>query len=399
MSINANRFTNYLTSSLVVITQLMAQSGFAQRAKFLPGHLVTTGGDTLRGFVQVSPINAHFDSVTFKSQQDGSPSIYHPQQLIAYQWEGGNVMVPRMTQLGQKQKDVYLEALVEGKAKLFRYKRYQESYYFIEKGGSDFQQLTNETVKMEQGGSFVYRKNNKFRAVLTKLFADCNTISNQLDHALLQEKSLTVLVEKYNQCVGSLTVTKSKEPWTVFNFGMLGGINASKYLITSTKKSNSREDFYGPYYATTYEIGVFFEWSFLRTGGSSFRVDLVYFSPHYTASETFFIDHYESTIDAQQLKLPLTYKYTFSKKPTSPYILLGASIAYAFNVKSQLTITSTVYPDMYFEDTVRMDALFGYFGGLGVIAPISDRLRVFLEVRAEEATDTTSLLALAGIRF
>ncbi len=387
---------NRLTGA-IALALLIANAAAAQKPKFLPGYLVTIEGDTVRGFIRKLKLTGNYDSCVFVAQLNANPVTYHPSKLNAYKIDGSNKMVARTIQLKEKPVQVYLEVLADGKITLFRYDNYGESFYFVEKAGPDFQQLTNETIRMERGETFVYRKDNKFKVALTKLFADCSSTDlSQLDRALFQEKSLTRLVEKYNQCV---PVDAPKDPTFAFHFGILGGLNSSTYTLPSSVPSRG---FVVPSYSTTtFEVGAFLELRKKTWIGSSFRVDLAYFSPHYVVTETRGFVYYKSVVDLQQLKIPLAYKYTFGNNKLAPYVLLGASFNITMSGQRELTVSSTygAFPDEYYPDNIPSDDQFGYFGGLGVMISLSQKTRTFLEIRSEKVTSTPSLVVLAGIRF
>lgn len=384
----------------IVLTLFIANGSAAEKPKFLPGYIVTIEGDTLRGFIGMPTHIPNYDSCHFKTQHESHHTTYSPAKLKAYHIDGQNVMASRTIQIMEKPQEVFLEILADGKVTLFVYRRSALEYFFVEKMGSNFQRLTNETLHVVQGSADFYRKGKKFTQDLTLLLSDCNTISSQVDHVQFQEKSLTKLVEKYNQCVKSASgVQKATGSSIVTNFGILGGIKSSRYSVVETIPTGTIDNLY---YATTSEVGLFLEVSSIRKGvGSSFRADLLYSNPHYVRSELAFNYYYESTIDAQQLHLPLTYKYTWGKKAVSPYVLLGVSVGYTLTVHSEVTMTSQSpwLSDWYLEDTVPMGGSVGFFGGLGAMAPLSGKLKIFLEARAEQATQTKSFSARIGIRF
>jgi hypothetical protein len=178
---------------------------------FESGYAVTWAGDTIRGLLRkdiaTNMTKTPYDACWYKPQEGAEPVKYNASQLKSFRILDENMMVADSIQLNKEWFYIFLEVLVDGKVTLYKYLRFTDTYFFVQKDGGKLEQLTDARVIVKIDGYPTWRPSGEFKKVLDKMMLiECPSIKNDLTKAVLQEKRLTIIVEEYNSCM------KSKQP-------------------------------------------------------------------------------------------------------------------------------------------------------------------------------------------
>jgi hypothetical protein len=200
-------------------------------------------------------------------------------------------------------------------------------------------------------------------------------------------------------CVVTFAEAQDKKaPWTSTSFGLLGGFSYSTFLSKNPYVSGPVTVTNSPYTATQFQVGAFVDFDFVRRAkNQSLRIDVIYFSPHYALNNPDSPQYW--VIDINQLKIPVTFKFGFSKGPVVPYVALGLSLTFNLKTYTKL-VTNTATGQVVYENNYSPpDLPLGYCLGGGVRIPFSEKITMFFEFRAEKAPDITNLSLSTGIGF
>lgn len=151
-----------------------------------------------------------------------------------------------------KEKQVFLKALIEGKASLYRYKSGKLKRYFYNiKNATDTKQLVYRLYKTSNNK---IAENNQFRQQLLNDFK-CSEL-NQDDFSELEYSisSLSKLFIKYNECKNSVFINYDKSPQKgLFDFTLRPHFSYSSLSIENLSNSLRNTDFESK---LTYGLGI-----------------------------------------------------------------------------------------------------------------------------------------------
>jgi hypothetical protein len=204
------------------------------------------------------------------------------------------------------------------------------------------------------------------------------------------------LVEDYNRCRGEPSTTfKAKKPWTKAIVGVIGGLNVSQlefkpnvgfeHLTGSFEISKSPMvgislDILSPRFSERFSFH-----------GNAFYFTSKYYSYTLISSDASTKRNYV-TIELQQIKIPIVFRYTFPERNFTPYFNIGISSTVHLNSSSdwiQEVESNNVVETFKNEALSIKKNQLGIWGGLGVIRSINNNLNVFVELRYEQ-TDGVS---------
>jgi hypothetical protein len=266
-----------------------------------------------------------------------------------------------------------------------------EGSYFIEKGKDGLQQLTNETREVYVDGKKVLKNTNQYISTINMLVFECVEIRTKIQKARLEERSLTNLIEDYNRCKGESSVTfKAKRPWTKTIIGVTAGLNISQLNFNGHPAyDHLAGDFEG---SRSPLIGFSFDILSPRLNERvSFHGDLLYLTSKYYSytlySSNSYVERNYVSIELQQLKVPVGFRYTFARREVTPYINAGISftIHLGSNSKWVQEVASNRVVSTYENEALAIEnRQFGLWGGCGVMKSINKKLNAFVELRYEQ---------------
>ena len=220
------------------------------------------------------------------------------------------------------------------------------------------------------------------------LLFDCAEVRGEIQRVKLNEKDLTTLIERYNRCKGSASITfKAKKPWTKARMGITGGLNVSQ-LNLNTANSHLKGGFDVSKSPT---IGISLDVLYPRlTERVSFHLDVLYLDSKYhnynVVSASYYTARNHVIIELQQLKIPVGLRYTLPERKFTPYFNLGLSGTIHLNASSkwiQDFKTSSRDETNISEPLTIKETHVGIWGGVGALKSISRKLDAFVELRYE----------------
>ena len=157
------------------------------------GFIITLDNDTIRGELLQESFNANFSYCQFKSNDD-SYKKFLPSEIKGFKYDKGRFYVSQVVEAS------FMHALVLGKVSL-----YTDGFdYFVGKDEKLYP-LKGGTQKARIDGQRGVKEDHRWRGILSVLIGDCLSNSNELvSRTLIQEKSLSKLISKYNKCAGVL---------------------------------------------------------------------------------------------------------------------------------------------------------------------------------------------------
>lgn len=371
---------------IFLLATLCANHFVYSQSDFRNGYIVTTSGDTLAGLVDYRESSRPYHSVDFKKSENENSVTYHPDGLSGYGFVNDKYFQSREISLrNQESKIVFLEVIVRGMATLYRF----EDIYLVGKGDDKPQQLFNESREILVKGRQMIMNGNQHIGILNILLNDCAEIRNQIQRVGLTQRELTKLIESYNRCMGGTSITfKQKKKWYTIAIGIGGGINISKLKFGAD---------IDPHLAGTFDVstspiaGISLNLLSPRISERiSFHLEVLYTKSKYYRYSTFKREYSSEinyvTIDTEELKIPLGFRYTFPERIITPYFNLGVSSTIHLSSGSiwikELETQNGV--NTYKDEALRMkDNQVGMWLGAGALKSINKKLSAFLELRYE----------------
>jgi len=378
---------------LLIILICIAEFSFSQ-TDFKKGYVITNDKDTLIGLVDFREKAKAYKSCDFKLSKGKNVITYEPENVFGYGFENDKFFQSRkITINNQPSQIVFLEVIVRGLVSLYKF----EDTYFIEKGDAGLQQLINETKEVFVGKKTGLKNTNQHIGTINMVVFDCAEIRERVQKVRIVEKELTILIEDYNRCKGEPSITfKAKKPWTKVIVGMTGGLNISQLNF---KANPGYEHLVGNFEVSKSPmIGVSLDILSPRLSERiSFHGDLHYLTSKYynytlfnssSSVETNYV-----TIELQQLKVPIGFRYTFPKRNFTPYFNIGISSTIHLSSNSnwiqEVELKNNVVITNVSEALVMKNSQLGLWGGCGVLKAINDKLNAFIELRYEQTDGIT----------
>ena len=325
-----NPFKLLLFTLLFTSTQLVAQSDFRQ------GHIITTSGDTLTGYIDYQADKSLCSKCRFRINKTEKVKEYIPAELQGYKFvKEDRKFISMAIPYKDGTKNVFLEVLVSGKMNLYYCNdKCLESYFFIQKRGE--KQLANlpftRVYREVKTGYATYMKNidtsnhidtlKKYMQDTPELFTNIEDLDSPKQTNLIklvnlyngysQDKSKTEIhVKKVNPTIIYLSPAVAytdfrTSAWNKYN--ILGGIQ----IAISLNKSNER---------------LFFNTGILIPVYRNYYPGLVDLSADFKSL----------------IKIPLLIEYRFPDKMIQPRFSIGYNLyKNEFNLAIQATASAGV---------------------------------------------------------
>jgi hypothetical protein len=339
----------------LIISKVAAQSDFKE------GFIITISKDTLYGTIDDRANAFNYKSCRFS--KDGKVTEFTPDELLGYGIAGENFFTSQIME------DAFVEVLVQGELSLFMH----EFMFFVQKSGGEVYTLSSNEREIKKEGYSYLKKDVKWKGVLSYLISDCK-LDFRLDQIKnLNEKALTQLVLRYNECVGANAVIyKVKKPWIKAELGIIPAVTHT------TLRTVVLDDRYA-YLADQYSsidpsVGALFAINFPRIGERiAFQTEVHYFKSSFASSvviDESFRQHYHDTFfDFTTLSVPVALRYSFTGRNNTFFINAGGY----FN--HYLQTSTWLESEIVYEHTVLKsegvalelkDSEFGFWGGLGL---------------------------------
>lgn len=374
---------------LILLIAVVATTNVVySQADYRKGFIVTQGQDTLRGFVNYREGGRAFRSCDFKRSSEGEVVTYGPADIEGYGYDNDKVFQSReVTLRGQPPAVVFLEVIVDGLVSLYRV----DETFLVEKDGGGLQQLINEETEVRVGSRMVARSSNEHIIVLNPMLFDCVETRQAVQDVKLVQKPLTKLIERYNRCIGGPTITyKNAKPWTRAHVSLVGSptfsqVNFDPHPLYPQLKGDWTT-------SKAPQAGIALEFLSPRiTERFSIYVSVLYSSPTFYSyefkSEVGFTWRDYLTIELTQVKVPVGVRYTLQNRSFTPYINAGLTSTHHLE-SSGRWIHELEYLGVV--ETTDQEALkikdtqVGFWGGVGVLKSLTNKITAFAEFRYEK---------------
>lgn len=195
---------NLLQKFSLIFILLFCFSGLKAQPNFLPGYLITSENDTLKGFIEKQRDKKNSKKCCFRESLNSGTKEYFPDELKEYRFDDDKYYISKTLLLRRKEVSLFLELLVDGVADLYFFREDNiTDHYFIQKADGKFFELTKTDKLVESDGKFYSHDYKKYIGTLKIAFKDCPKIFPDIDQMPLDQKSLIDITKKYHECSGA----------------------------------------------------------------------------------------------------------------------------------------------------------------------------------------------------
>lgn len=233
---------------------------------------------------------------------------------------------------------------------------------------------------------------NQHVGILNMLSSDCPELGKRVTRVRLSERDLSDFVERYNICKNAAGINyKASKPWATASIGITAGSMLSTLEFRSEKFEHSHLT-QGPFEKTISPMGgISFTLTSPRVSERfSFLIDVWYTKSRYKEHNvvgTLTPFRNFVTLNIEQLKIPIGFRYTFPERKYTPFVSLGLSSNYHLKSESEWHQEVKYGDIVYMTDKGGLSSIrkyqFGLWGGVGIMRSITKKIKVVGEVRYE----------------
>ena len=240
---------------------------------------------------------------------------YSPYEVIKYGFKDGRVYVSKEIHINDTSvQRVFLERLVNDKTTLYYYNGKAIRTFFIEKDSTLFIELSRNDYQNNKNG---------FHEKLFNITSDCRNVSDATKLVLYNKRSLSKLIQRYNNC--------ELKPFPFFKYGLTFG-----YGFTKLSPSSPGELYYPSginfKYDPGYILGLFIDCPILASD-LSFRSELLYSKNGYSYDHAGDSEIIDLVINTTSLSMPVLLRYTLPTYKVRPFFELGG--IYTYNIRNE----------------------------------------------------------------
>lgn len=221
---------------------------------FKPGYIITNEGDTVFGQIDYRGDLYNAFVCMFKGQNASEAIKYEPGQIKSYRFIDGKYYISRKVTIENKDREVFLEFLVDGRADLYYL---PQSYYFIERPDKEMQILKNTEKIVQPKVSHYSVKKKEYIGVLNVYLDDCPELKDKISKSTLEQKSLVNIATEYHNriCPDENCIVYDKKNNTFYIYaGLAAGMNYNWLEIsTSVRALNNKSS--ALVYGAQFDIG------------------------------------------------------------------------------------------------------------------------------------------------
>lgn len=206
----------FCVSVMLINTKVFSQKNY------IDGYIVNNKRDTIRGYIQFNENKSKYNKCTFK-QNDGTIAEYTPVEILGYGLDEKDFLSRYIEKSGTQ---LFIELLAKGNANLLK----KEDLFYLEDSEENLFPLEiTEHETTTASGERAIKKTKNYLGILNWKFANCPNVKKDIEKARLDEKSLTLLFEKYNTCSDSTSEVLIKtKPWSTIYIAPLAGLSFTK---------------------------------------------------------------------------------------------------------------------------------------------------------------------------
>jgi hypothetical protein len=335
----------------------------------LPGYIVRTSGDTVRGFLREEGTGELLHQIAFKSDAAGGYTNYSFDRVSAFQYQDGNLYrAISFTDVSLDQPVVqthYARLLVSGEYDLYSFTERDRLFFLVRKDTS-YRLLFDDDIHV---GS--YNKGN-FRNELNFFAVFCESSKNGIEKMVYGEHSMMEFFQKLDACLAPNKVVTSYYHKTKVAVGFEtygGGIALGDMKSQITGEGRIR--FMFPQLNPSISLNLGFRYA---------RVVKKIVDPSYLVANIYHKVTYDMT------SIPFTFQYNFFPRGrVQPFLYAGLSVLRE-NIITDLPIS--YFPSTFFQKWSPS----GFLGG-GVEVNVT----TFLKARAEYRWEDISQWPTVGL--
>ncbi len=239
-----NHFILKLT--LFIFWSVISQASFAQE-NFLPGYVISSKGDTVKGLIDYRNWINNPEKIFFKTDV-GSASVFKPIDIKEFKvldeiYVSGIVEI-EVSKTDTKKLDfnssfqietdtVFLQTMIRGEKSLYFFENSQGVRNFYIKRNSDFDLLKYKKYLIKQGQNTAVAENKKYVNQLSVYLNACASIQSELGKTEYKHKDLENLFNSYYECGASEIEFQKKREDINTEFGILTGLSLTSLNFKS----------------------------------------------------------------------------------------------------------------------------------------------------------------------
>ena len=380
-----------------VTTTVISQNNFRE------GFIVKNNNDTVKGIVEYNSNVTNSKYCYFKPSESEKKVRHIPFEIKAYGFNNGRFYESKRILWEKDSINVFLECLVSGKINLYKYK----SNYFVNKE-NEFYDITEKKIKIkDEYGSEYVKTSNRNRGLLSFLMSDNKKLAKKVNTISFSHKSLTKIVDKYNQNKKSSSKTYNNTlPFFKLNLGLITSLNRSKIDFSS---NGSIYDYLttGDYNVTYLSYGVSLDFMYPRISerfsiySELTRNNIVYDVT--TEKKSLSSIRYDNTrLDQDALKFAFGVNYHFINYKVKPFISIGGGGYYNFKIDNSSKYTlkyeslNSIHSYNRYEIFEPEKVYLFLCAGLGASYEINEKLSVKATIRYDQTGSIGSYHSLSS---
>ncbi|SHF31574.1 Outer membrane protein beta-barrel domain-containing protein [Mariniphaga anaerophila] len=292
---------------------------------------------------------------------------YSPYDLQEYGFNKGPVYVSRDIQKAGSSKKVFLECLQRGKTTLYYYKGDNIQTFFIENDNAQLVELPKRNSQ-----------NVDYSKQLLNITKDCSNVADACELSRYSKKSLSKLIERYNNC--------ELKPFPHFRYGVIAGYEFSRVIFSNDE--NLIEFFsYLDYFDNTrdgsFSSGIFIDNPILASD-FSLHVELLFAKHRYSYSHSSENNNFNLVSNNTKINVPVLVRYSYPSNTIRPFINTGLSGSYLIKRETSLyepAIESNISANKTSLNSLIDQYMLGYVFGAGLEYKLNFRNSLFFELR------------------
>jgi hypothetical protein len=304
---------------------------------FRKGFVLKTNGDSLAGFVEYRSDKKNSQACYFKTSKGSDKVKFLPTELKGYGFIDDKFYESKGITIKEngidKRVSLFMEAIVKGKASLYRHL----NQFYLEKD-SLIEIPKSTPVEVNIGGNTYSGTSNEYVGILNMALADCNLKADQIKN---DERNLSRLIQKYNQCKGSVsTVYKSSKPWAKVSPSIFFGVDKTNIKLAGFPDYSIQNSVSMPF-------GASFAISAPRLSDRfSLDVELWYVKMSFQGHSEY-RGYYFSTVSSDlfinlsAIKMPIGFHYNFLQERQTPYLKFGLLHYFTLDLTAQTVDATT----------------------------------------------------------
>ena len=382
-----------ITIALVFVCRF--ESAHCQE-NYLPGYIIQTNKDTLKGFIDYKNWRANPKEIVFKEKLTdkkfhctpqnikgfGVADEFYESAIVKREIDRPNELNP---QLDLKTDTVFLQTIVRGAKSLYYYLPLQSrGHFYVKHDSSSFFELLvyKKYITDNSSGKFE-SKNTKYFNQLLLYLDNCETLRKSIRQVNYTQKDLkNLFTTYYNKCTETKINFEKKTEKDIVEFGIVAGPVLNSINFSGNLGNDDTESLTNTKYKSNVNFsgGIFLETTFARARRRlSMYNELLFTKSKFSGSYTNYYDasdlsnYYTSNTNFGfsflKFNNMIRYKYVLGKLPL--FVNGGFSIGYVSvndNHKTKTFSHNTVPIETYALDESAIRKLdFGLIGGLGAM--------------------------------